>query len=606
MLTTIEKLHQKAKGLPLEPGVYIMKDARGKVIYIGKAKKLRTRVSSYFKPGADHDLKTRKMVSLVEDFDIIVASSEYEALALESSLIKQQRPKYNILLKDDKGFAYIRVSDEEYPRISYVLQKRNDNAKYYGPYLNGLGTRQMVETVVLAFMLPTCKRRFPQEIGRGRPCLNGHLGRCMKVCSGAISPEEYRAVIDDAITMLTKGSSAILAKLRADMQRASDNMEFERAARIRDSIAAIEKMESGQKVIKDDENAEMDVFAFAGNEKCVCGAALQYRKGRLTDKVEQIIYDTADIAAAREEFVTHFYIDNRDVPKRIVCDADFESRENLERLLREQTGRAVHIQIPQRGENKRLVELAYSNAADRVQREAGRRDKDEAALAELANLLGFSELPHRIEAYDISNYGEQAVAGMVVFTDGHPDRSQYRRFIIKEVSGVDDYASMAETLRRRIKRYEAGDAGFSQKPDLILLDGGRGHLTTALAVMKDGPFVDVPAFGMVKDAKHRTRGIVGELGELDVGMHKSAFVFVSKIQNEVHRFTITYQRNRHSSGAIRSSLLDIDGVGESRAKALMKHFKTIAALKQASREEIEQVPGMTKTVADAIWRHYNA
>lgn len=600
----ITELLNKALSLPLLPGVYIMKDRRGEVIYVGKAKKLRNRVSSYFRSGASHTPKVEKMVSHVHDFDVIVVDSEFEALTLECSMIKQHRPRYNILLMDDKGFSYIRVSNGRYPRITAELQKHDDGASYYGPYISSFAVKRMTDTVNEAFRLPTCSYDF-ERIRRKRPCLNAHIGRCCAPCVGEISEEAYGELVDGATTMLLKGSGEILGILEQRMREASEALEFERAARYRDSIYSIRKVEEGQKVVKNESDRDMDVFAFAANERLVCADVLKFRDGILVDKEERVIYDTFDIDEAREEFVTHFYLGDNEIPREILCDKELEYQEQLRLWLTERRGGAVSISVPARGERKAIVEMAYSNASDRIKRESGRKTRSEASLGELANILGMHEFPERIELYDISNYGEEAVGGMAVYINGEPRKSEYRRFRIKNVQGIDDYASMTEVLSRRVGRYDDGSKGFSQKPDLILLDGGKGHLDTVSEALKGSSFADVPVFGLVKDSRHRTRAIVATEGEIAVSMHKSVFTLVSRMQDEVHRYTIEYERKSHSGRSFRSSLLDIEGIGETRAKALLKQFRTISAVSQASVEELSSVPGMTSRAAQAVWDHFH-
>jgi len=600
----LERLQKKALSLPLLPGVYIMKDRRGEVIYVGKAKKLKNRVSSYFRSGASHTPKVEKMVSHVQDFDVIVVDSEFEALTLECSMIKQHRPRYNILLMDDKGFSYIRVSDEEFPRITAELQKKDDGAVYYGPYISSFAVKRMTDTVNEAFRLPTCTSSFERN-PRKRACLNAHLGRCCAPCVGSISKEAYKELVDSAVTMLLKGSREILGILEERMQQASEALEFERAARYRDSIYSIKKLEEGQKVVKNESDTDMDVFAFAGNERMVCADVLKFRSGILVDKDEQLIYDTSDIDAAREEFVTHYYLTGNEIPREILCDKALEYQDQLREWLVIRREGAVSISVPVRGERKHIVDMAYSNASDRIKRESGRRSRSEAALGELANILGMREYPRRIELYDISNYGEEAVGGMVVFINGEARKSEYRRFRIKTVQGVDDYAATTEVLSRRISRYDEGSRGFTEKPDLILLDGGKGHLDTLTEALRGCSFEDVPMFGLVKDSKHRTRAIVSRDGEIAVSMHKNVFNTVSRMQDEVHRYTIEYERRSHSSRAFRSSLLDIKGIGEGRAKALLKHFRTITAVSEASLEELSSVKGMTSSSAEEVWKHFH-
>jgi len=582
-----------------------MRDKKHDVIYIGKAKKLKNRVSSYFRD-TEHLPKVEKMVSLVEDFDYIVTDSEFEALILECSMIKQYMPKYNILLKDDKGFSYIRVSKEPYPRITAELQKHDDGAEYIGPYISSFGVKRMVETAVTAFRLPTCQKKFPDDFGKGRPCLNSHIGLCMAVCSGRVSKEQYAEAVSGAVFMLTKGTNAILKKLEEDMYAASERLEFERAARFRDSINSIKKMEDRQKVIKSDTKAQIDVFAFAADDRSVCAVVLKFRNGMLHDKDEQLMTDTTDIEGSREEFIDHYYIYNDDIPSRVLCDAEFESMEALAEMLTKQKGKSVAVSVPKIGENRSLVEMAYTNAIDRLKRNAGRKSRQEQGLAELTNILGLKKVPFRIEAYDISNYGDDAVAGMTVIENGVFKKSDYRRFIIKTVEGIDDYASMSEVISRRIKRYDELSPGFKTKPDLILLDGGKGHLSAITECVRGTSFGSIPMFGMVKDSKHRTRGIVGHEGELSVSVKSGAFAFLTELQDETHRYTITYQRRRHSKKALQSQLLEIKGVGPKKAALLLDYFKNIEAISKASQAEIGDIQGIDANTAAEIYRYFNS
>lgn len=600
-----KELYKKAADLPKLPGVYIMRDKKSEVIYVGKAKRLKLRVTSYFREGANHMPKVAKMVSNVNDFDVIVVDSEYEALTLECSLIKQHRPKYNILMMDDKGFSYIRISKDLYPRITAELQKKKDDAEYLGPYISSFAVKQMTEVANTAFKLPTCTYQF-EKVPRKRPCLNAHLGLCSAPCTGQISREDYLASVENAKILLTKGTEEILSLLHSQMEEASENLEFERAARARDAIFSIEKLDAGQKVVKDGSTKNMDVFAFAGNEKDTCAVVLLFRGGKLVDKREQILADTTDLAEVREEFLTHFYLTGNEPPKTVLLDSDVEYRGQIEQYLSEKRNASVKILVPQRGEQKKIVEMAYQNAIERLKRETGRKTRAQSALGELANRLGLAAYPKRIELYDISNYGTDAVGGMVVYVDGEPKRSEYRRFKIKTVEGIDDYASMREVILRRVGRYDEGSGGFANKPDLILLDGGKGHLDTILEAVRGTSFEDVPIFGSVKDDKHRTRGIVSEEGEIELAMNKNAFVIVSKMQDEVHRYTIEYERKSHAKKAFRSSLLDIEGIGETRAKILLKHFKTIRAVSEASVEELASVKGMSSASAKSVWEYFHS
>lgn len=605
MLMDRKELHQKACGLPLLPGVYIMKDRAGEVIYVGKAKRLRIRVSGYFREGADHQPKVEKMVENAFDFDVIVTDSEFEALVLECSLIKRHMPKYNILLKDDKGFCYIEITKEEYPRINCVFRPAG-HARYIGPFMSAFGVRQLIETANGAFGLPTCQLRLPEDIGKTRPCLNAHIGLCCAPCSGRVSHEEYMERLEGAVVLITKGADAVIGNLRQKMLLASEGMEYEKAARYRDSIVAIERMNNRQKVVARSAQEKTDAFAFAANESCVCAVVLKYRNGNLIDKDERIIQDTTDIAAAREEVLTHYYIDAQDLPKRILVDDDFESRSLLEQYIEQKLGQKVAVEVAKRADSAAIIQMAYTNASDSLRRRFSRRTREQTDLAELAGLLGLPEPPAIIESYDISNYGAEAVAGMVVFANGKPRKSDYRRFQIKTVDGPDDYAAMREVLLRRIARYDDCMTGgsFARKPSLILLDGGKGHLSVILEAVAGTSFADVPVFGLVKDDKHRTRGIVGPGGELSMSMHRGAYRFVSAIQEEVHRYSIDYSRRVHSRNATRSSLLRISGVGEATAKRLLTRFKTVDAISKAGIEELSEC-GISEKTARSIYSYFH-
>lgn len=600
-MTTLE-LWEKAKLLPLLPGVYIIRDKSNEIIYVGKAKRLRTRVSQYFRPGVPHDAKVTKMISHAFEFDVIVTQSEFEALVLECSQIKQHQPKYNILLKDDKGYSYVRVTKETWPRLSAVLQKEEDGAEYIGPYTSSFAVREMVETAMDVFRLPRCNRRFPQDIGKGRPCLNAHIGKCMAVCSGKIKNEDYRDAVASAVHLIRRGQGDIIAMLREKMETAAENLEFERAALIRDQIAAIEKVSRGQKVVRSDID-EQDVIAFAGLGTATCAAILRFRGGRLVDKKEFVFRDTQDIAALREEFLPRYYLaDGEEIPKTVAVDELPEAAEELERLFSETKGVKVRLWKPVRGDNEKLVEMARTNALERLARDAGKKTRAERLLEETAHLLGLPAAPHVIESYDISNWGDgTSVAGMVVFEDGKPKKAGYRRFKMQTVYVNDDYASMAETLRRRAAEYEKGAPGqFGVKPDLLLIDGGKGQRSAVIEALRGTKLADVPVFGMVKDDKHRTRGLVGEAGELTLAMHRGPFTFITEIQDETHRWANDYRKRLQKGRAYASTLQSVPGVGPATVKALLAHFKTVGAVKAASEDELAAVKGVSRKAAKAL------
>ena len=595
--------------LPLLPGVYIIRDKEGQIIYIGKAKRLRTRVSQYFREGVPHDAKVTKMISHAFEFDVIVTQSEFEALVLECSQIKQHKPKYNILLKDDKGYSYVKVTREKWPRLSAALQKDDENADYYGPFTSSFAVREMVEAASDVFRLPRCTRRFPQDIGKGRPCLNAHIGKCMAVCSGKIRNEDYREAVESALHMIRHGQADIMKTLKARMEDAAGRLDFERAALIRDQLAAIEKVSRGQKVVRS-EVAEQDVIAFAGSANAVCAAILRFREGRLADKREFLFHDTQDIAALRDEFLPRYYLEDTEfIPKSIAVDEAPAGAQHLQRLLSETKGAKVQLYVPQRGDTKKLVEMARTNAFERLARESGRYAREQRALDETAHLLGLAAPPRVIESYDISNWGDgTSVAGMVVFEDGKPKKAGYRRFKMHTVPGTDDYASMAETLARRAAEYEKGtNSQFKIKPDLLLIDGGRGQVAAVCAALAGTRLAGVPVFGMVKDSKHRTRGLVDAAGrEIALAMHRGPFTFITSIQDETHRWANDYRRRLQKGRAYSSALEAVPGVGPATAKALLAHFKTVGAVRAASLDELCAAKGVSKRAASAVWNAFHA
>ena len=613
---TKDELREKANDLPLQPGVYLMMDKTGKVIYVGKAKKLKNRVSQYFQDSAAHSVKTRQMVSQVDHFDTIFVTSEFEALVLENSLIKRHMPRYNILLKDDKGYSYIKVTREAWPRLSFVLQKEEDDAEYIGPYTSSFAARQMAETALDAFLLPRCSKRFPQDIGKGRPCLNAHIGKCMAVCSGKISCENYNQAVKNAVHLIRYGKKDILKILNERMLEASDRLEFETAALLRDQINAITKVTAGQKVVVDPE-VEMDVVALAGTPSSVCAAVLRFREGRLTDKREFLFHDTADIAAVREEFLPRYYLDDEQIPKIIAVDELPPDSEALQRALNEKRGSEVQLYVPQRGDKAHLVEMAHTNAVERLARESGRYAREEKLLDEMAQVLGLSKPPRTIESYDISNWGDgTSVCGMVTFRDGKPYKAGYRKFRMKTVLGTDDYASLAETVSRRAAEYEkyaalaaqgqGSDNYFGQKPDLLLMDGGRGQVSAAKAALAGTSLADVPLYGMVKDDHHRTRAIVDSEGrEIAINMNRGTFTFITAIQDETHRFANSYRKQQMRKKSYSSTLTEVPGVGPKTAKALLAQFKSVGAVKEATPDQLENTPGVGRQLAQTIYEYFH-
>lgn len=600
-------LRKKAMALPLLPGVYIMHSADGEIIYIGKAKALRNRVSQYFGSQNNHAEKVRRMVDNVDHFEYIITDSEFEALILECSLIKQHTPKYNILLKDDKGYSYIKVSGDKWRKISYVLQKNDDGAEYIGPYKSSYYVKSAVEEANKIFMLPTCNRKFPQDFGKGRPCLNYHIKLCTAPCTGKVKFADYNESVEQALAFLKGGSSNSVKDLTKKMEEAAENLEFERAARIRDKISSIKKMGDKQKVVAN-KVLDEDVIGSFSDGKKTCYQVFRFEGGRLFDR-ESFVFDSGDSEGETEEFILRYYTIRGDVPKNIAIDKEFDGLTAMQDWLSEKRGSKVYITVPQRGEQAQLMAMCRSNAAEELAQRKGATVKEYSVLEELKELLGLEKIPSYIESYDISNLaGTENVAGMIVYKDGKPYKCAYKKFKIKGFDGQDDYASMAEVIGRRFNEYlkaEKADDGFGKLPDLILLDGGKGQVAVAKQVLREMN-IDVPLFGLVKDDKHRTRAVTGDGGEISVNSRRALFTFLSKMQDEVHRFAIGYHHERRSKNTFKSSLTEIEGIGEKRARAMLKYFRTIDNISKADLEELEGCPQMTKNAAVAVYRYFHS
>lgn len=601
------ELRKKAMALPLLPGVYIMHGKGGEIIYIGKAKALKNRVSQYFGSQNNHAEKVRRMVDNVEDFEYIITDSEFEALILECSLIKQHTPKYNILLKDDKGYSYIRISPGDWGKISYTLQKNDDGATYIGPYKSSYYVKSAVEEANKIFMLPTCGRVFPRDFRKGRPCLNYHIKQCMAPCTGRVKLSDYKESLAQALDFLKGGSSNSVKQLTAQMEQAAENLEFERAARIRDKINAVKKMGEKQKVVANKVLDEDVIASFTDSGK-ICFHIFRFEGGRLFDR-ESFIFDSGDTESEYEEFLLSYYTMRNDIPKNLALDKSFEGMDTVTQWLSQKRGSKVSVTVPQRGEQAQLVSMCRSNAAETLAQKKGATVREFGVLEELKETLGLEKLPEYIEAYDISNLaGTENVAGMIVYKNGKPLKSAYKKFKIKGFDGQDDYASMSEVISRRFDEYyksEKSGEGFGKLPDLILLDGGKGQVAAVKQTL-DNMNISVPLFGMVKDDKHRTRAITGEGGEIAISSKRSLFVFLSKLQDEVHRFAIGYHHARRKKNTFKSSLTNIDGVGEVRAKSLLKYFRTIENISRADLTELENAPKMTKDSALAVYRYFNS
>ncbi len=608
----VKRLRKKSMSLPLRPGVYLMKNKAGEIIYVGKAKALKNRVSGYFGSHYNHTAKVIKMVENVQDFDYIVTDSEFEALVLECSLIKQHSPKYNILLKDDKGYHYVKITNSPWPVIDAVMQLENDGSEYIGPYTSAFAVRQTVEQARRIFRLPQCGKTFPVS-HKQRPCLNFHINQCSAPCAGKISQKDYAKSVEQAIEFLKGGSAALMKSMQEEMERAAENLDFEKAAALRDKINAVSKFGEKQKVVSADV-VEQDVFALTQTADKACLAVLRFFAGRLCDTEHFLTEAPEDGAQARYELLMRYYSMRERIPPRILIDSLPADCDLLAEWLSEKLGKKVSFAVPQRGGQLKLLEMCRSNAAEKLSLSLGRRGADTQALDELARLLGLNSPPEYIESYDISHTaGAENVAGMVVFKNAHPYKAAYKRFKIKGFDGQDDCASMAEVLERRFKHYleenakpegEKRDEGFARLPDLILLDGAQMQVNAVKAVlMKLG--IDVPLYGMVKDSSHRTRAITGDGGEIAINSKRSAFTLVGSIQEEVHRFAIEYHRKRRSSG-ISTTLTQIEGVGPKKAAALMKAFKSVSAIKKASAAELAAVKGVDKRTAQVVFDCFNS
>ena len=603
MNENLRALKDKANTLPLTPGVYIMKNKIDEIIYIGKAKSLKNRVTQYFGSDTNHSEKVRKMVQNVKDFDFILCDSEFEAFLLENSLIKQNKPKYNILLKDDKGYHYIKITDEKWKKIVSVKQI-TDNGEYIGPFNSGSIVRQTVETALKIYKLPNCNRSFDKP---SKPCLNYHIGLCDAPCKCKISLEKYLENVNLAVNFIKKGGNLEeeVSSLYKKMNVASENLDFEYAAKLRDRIYAIEKIGQKQKVITST-YLNQDIISSVSASGKICVQVLRFKNGHIFDEEHFIFdYDGSEKSNVYYEFLQQFYGSNREIMPRIVVDNEVFDTEILERWLTEKCGKKVSIVMPKIGEQLKLIEMCRTNAAQNLSNVIDRDGRETSALSELGELLSIPA-PKKIEAYDISNFsGTNNVAAMVVFLNGRPKKDYYRRFKIKSFVGQDDYKSMAELIERRLNEFKKGDdEAFSILPDLILLDGAEGQINAVLPILK-AYNVNVPIFGMVKDSKHKTRAIAATGGDIAIKSTRKVYTLVSAIQEEVHRFAISYNRNLMKKAMLKSDLLSIDGVGEGRAKTLLTHFKSIEKIKVATIEELCAAPNINEKIAKNIFEYYN-
>lgn len=597
-----EELKEKASTLPLAPGVYVMRDKSDKVIYVGKAKKLKNRVSQYFVNTVSHTPKTRLMVSHIDHFDVIVAASEFEALVLECSLIKRYLPKYNILLKDDKGYPYLRLNMKDiYPRISMVSKISDDGAGYYGPYGSRGVTQDLMDAIRLTLKMPDCKREFPRDIGKDRPCLNYHMNQCAGWCMEGKSSVAYRELAEQARQLLMGNYKTVAADIRRQMLLAADNLEFELAASLRDRLNAVETL--GQKqLVTAGTLADTDVIGYDQTEAKACFAVLHFSGGNLLDKDYEVITVPDDKEAAVSSLLKQYYLSRGIAPRRVLLPFAIEDSELFSELLEQQFGRKTHIRVPQRGDNMRLVELACKNAFEEAERVTSRDEKYTATLNLLGKMLAM-DAPRRIESFDISNIsGTDIVASMVVFEDGKPKKKDYKRFKIEALTDQDDYASMAQVIRRRFSHYKDADAGFEIAPDLLLIDGGIAHARVAVEALEQLG-LQMNVLGMVKDDRHRTRALVTPEGnEIAIDSNQTIFSFIGSIQEETHRFAIQFHRQLRSKRLRYSELDGIAGIGQKRKELLLKHFKSLTAISQATLPELERL--LPKDAAAAVYHHF--
>lgn len=599
----LDTLSEKANNLPLLPGVYIMLDEHGEVIYVGKAKKLKNRVSSYFH--GEHLPKVAAMVEKVRDFNVIVAGSEFEALVLENSLIKRHKPKYNILLKDDKGYPYVRIdAKSEYPRITLVGKQTRDGARYFGPFGGRGQTHDIIETVQKAFMLPQCGKKFPRDIGKERPCLNYQMGVCAGWCRGDPDGEEYRRRVAQAALIFEGKSEELTRDLTEKMERAADELRFEVAAELRDRLRAVESLTNKQRVIST-AFADTDAIGFARGAKS-CFVVLHFVDGDLVGKdVEMMDEPLEDDNEAVADLVLQYYTAHRGGwPKSVLLPCEIDSREALEEILSETSGRRIYIDTPKRGERMRLIESAALNAREEIQRRTTAAQRANKTLEWLQKALDLDMFPERIEAFDVSNLGDTGiVAAMTVHVNAKPLKRAYKKFRIKDMPIRDDYASMRQAVYRRFKHYVDGDESFSPLPELLLIDGGENHAKMALDALNELK-LSVPTYGMVKDDRHRTRALISPDGEeIGISGNPAVFALVGSIQEETHRFAIEYQRALRNEGYA-SALDKIPGVGAKRRAELIKYFKSVKAVKEASVEQLRLV--VPKNTAYAIYDYFHS
>ena len=600
---TFVELKEKALSLPYAPGVYIMMDKTGQVIYVGKAKKLKNRVSQYFQDSASHSVKTRTMVSKIHSFDVIIAATEFEALVLECSLIKQHMPRYNILLKDDKGYPYIRVDlREPYPKMTLVNRTASDGASYFGPYGGRSTTQHAIDTIIQTFHLPTCSKVFPRDQGKERPCLNHHMGLCDAWCRLSMTQQEYHCRMEQAVMILQGKFRQVASDLQLQMEQAAEELRFETAAQLRDRLKAIEAL--GQKqLVTAATMADTDAIGYYQSEAKACFVVLHYVGGNLLDKDYEILEPADSASEAVSALVKQYYLSRGSAPKTILLPCEIDDREVFEQMLTQQQSRRIRIHVPQRGDNARLVERANTNAKDEADRVTSKEERISGTLTLLGSMLGIPA-PMRIESFDISHIaGTDIVASMVVFHNGKPLKHDYKRFKLENMAGQDDYAAMRQVVSRRFRHYLQRDSGFEMMPDLLLIDGGIAHASAVWTAL-DEMGLHPKTVGMVKDNRHRTRALVTPDGaEIGIAATQAVFALIGRIQEETHRFAIEYHRKLRSKRLKHSELDQIKGIGEKRKQLLLRHFKSVNAIRDADLESLQTV--IPANAANAVFSHFH-
>jgi excinuclease ABC subunit C len=611
-------IQEELRRLPKKSGVYLMKDENGVVIYVGKAVNLANRVRQYFQESSAKSPKVQSMVGKIREFEYVVTDNEVEALILECNLIKKHNPRYNVMLKDDKTYPYVKLTmDEPFPRALMVRRREKDKAKYFGPFTSSSSVRESLDLIRGIWPLRACSRKLPKEIGKDRPCLYHHIGQCLAPCAGKVGQAEYRRMAEEVALFLGGKRTEIISGLEAEMRKRSDDLEFEKAMELRDKIQALKVLSEKQKAAGSDGD-DQDVIALARANEEALAQVFFIREGRM---VGQEHYMMANVASATRqevmtEFVKQFYGGAAFVPRELVLEEDILDKEAILKWLSGVKGKSVSVVVPQRGEKLKLVEMASKNAiltldqfGEHMRRE---REKTTGALEEIRGALGLESPIRRIEAYDISNVqGFESVGSMVVFEDGKPKNSDYRKFKIKGVKGPNDYASMEEVLARRFARYkqeleekaDQAKAKFLRLPDVLFVDGGKGQITSAKKALEEMG-VALPVCGMVKDDRHRTRGLLYEGEEISLPYTSEGFKLVARIQDETHRFAVEYHRKLRQDAAVRSALDDIKGIGPARRKSLLKKFKTIEGIANAGLEELAETEGMGRRAAEAVFNFF--